>query len=323
MTWLYQSPQFLKHVTGAHPESPQRLSAIEQRLKASGLLPRCQTGLPRLATVEELARIHGRDYIQSVEDMVQAGGGRIEADTVVSPHSYETARLAAGTAIHAVDAVLSGENRTALCLIRPPGHHALADSAMGFCLFNNIAIAAEHARQRHQLDRILIIDWDVHHGNGTQDLFYRRSDVTFFSAHRFPFYPGTGSEAETGSGPGLGATFNLPLAADTPSQQYLQAFERMLQDAAKRCRPQLILLSAGFDAHQEDPIGGLGLNSEDFVALTRMVLGVAQEFAQGRLVSLLEGGYNVQRLAECVEVHLTELLSPLKNDGENSSSMPD
>ena len=178
---------------------------------------------------------------------------------------------------------------------------------MGFCLLNNVAVAAAHARAEHRLDRILIVDFDVHHGNGTQDVFYRDGQVYFFSSHRFPFYPGTGDEDETGAGPGLGAIFNLPVEFGTPRADFLKAFESVLSDAASRCRPQLVLLSAGFDAHREDPIGSLGLENDDFGKLSRLVCDVADAHSQGRLVSLLEGGYNVDRLAECVDLHAGEL----------------
>jgi acetoin utilization deacetylase AcuC-like enzyme len=309
MTILFRDPVFQRHVTGRHPEAPARLVAIDERLDERKLSARCRTGVIRAASLEEIARLHERDYIEKVRAFCEAGGGRIEADTVVSPASFEVALRAAGTALSAVDAVLTGDDRTALCLVRPPGHHALAARAMGFCLFNNIALAAEHALRVHDLERVLIVDWDVHHGNGTQDAFYHRGDVGFFSAHRFPFYPGTGRRDETGTGEGVGTKFNLPVAFGTPRREYLAQFETMLSDAAARTRPQLVLISAGFDAHALDPIGSLGLETEDFETLTRMVQAVAKEYCEGRLVSLLEGGYHVDALADCVALHLETLLS--------------
>lgn len=308
MTILFRDPLFQKHLTGQHPESPARLAEIDRRLNDRGLAARCTTGTIRRATREEIVRLHDGDYYDQVQAFAQNGGGRIEADTVVCPDSFEIALHAAGTALAAVDAVLMGADTSALCLARPPGHHALPDHAMGFCLFNNVALAAEHALRTHDLERVLIVDWDVHHGNGTQDVFYRRKDVTFFSAHRFPFYPGTGSADETGSGPGLGSTFNLPLSFGITRRQYLARFEQMLRDAAAKCRPQLILISAGFDAHRLDPIGSLGLETEDFRTLTTMLQGVATEYCSGRLVSLLEGGYDVEALADSVAIHLETLL---------------
>jgi acetoin utilization deacetylase AcuC-like enzyme len=204
--------------------------------------------------------------------------------------------------------VLAGEDRTALCLVRPPGHHALADRAMGFCLFNNIAVAARTAIDEHGLDRVLVVDWDVHHGNGTQDIFYTDDRVGFLSIHRWPFYPGTGAVDETGAGAGLGATRNLPIEFGTPRDAYREKFRHELEDFANRVKPQLVLISAGFDSHRDDPIGSLGLEVEDFADLTQCVLDVANVHAGGRVVSLLEGGYHPKRLAECVAEHLQGLL---------------
>jgi acetoin utilization deacetylase AcuC-like enzyme len=232
----------------------------------------------------------------------------MDSDTVVSPASFEVARLAAGAACDAVDRVLKGEDKTAFCLVRPPGHHALAERAMGFCLFNNVAVAAGVAQQEHEVDRVLIVDWDVHHGNATQDSFYADDRVGFFSIHRWPFYPGTGAADDTGTGDGLGATRNLPITFGTSRREYLDQFRRELEDFASRIRPQLVLVSAGFDSHREDPIGSLGLEVEDFDELTKIVRNIATVHAEGRVVSLLEGGYNPPVLAECVETHLRELL---------------
>jgi acetoin utilization deacetylase AcuC-like enzyme len=308
MTILFRDPLFQRHRTGQHPESPARLAAIDRRLDDRGLPARCRTGKLRLAAEDDLARLHAAAYIDHVRQFAEAGGGRIEADTVVSPESYDVARYAAGTLMAAVDSVLTGVDTNALCLVRPPGHHALADRAMGFCLFSNVAVAAEHALRTHDLERVLIVDWDVHHGNGTQDLFYDRDDVTFFSSHRYPFYPGTGAADETGVGRGLGHTFNLPVTFGTPRREFLVKFERMLHDAADRSQPQLVLISAGFDAHRRDPIGSLGLETEDFAVLTKLVLGVANEHCEGKLVSVLEGGYDVEALADSVSLHLEGLL---------------
>lgn len=308
MTILYRDPLFQKHLTGPHPESPARLAAIDRRLVQRGLAARCTPGEIRTATREEIVRLHDTEHYDRVRLFAQNGGGRVEADTVVCPDSFDVATYAAGTALGAVDAVLSGQDKTALCLVRPPGHHALPRGPMGFCLFNNVALAAEHALRVHDLERVLIVDWDVHHGNGTQDVFYNREDVTFFSAHRFPFYPGSGDDDETGTGRGLGYTFNLPLAFGGSRREYLMRFEQMLRDAAAKCRPQLVLISAGFDAHRLDPIGSLGLETEDFRALTEMLQGTANEYCGGRLVSLLEGGYDVEALADCVAIHLETLL---------------
>ncbi|MFM7055591.1 MAG: histone deacetylase, partial [Planctomycetota bacterium] len=294
--------------TGSHPECPERLRAIDRHLRASGLHERAVHCAVKSADEADVLAVHYEDYLRELREFAAAGGGRIEADTVLSRGSTDAAWLAAGTATEAVRRVLAGDDRTALCLVRPPGHHALAAAPMGFCLLGNVAVAARAAIRRFGLNRVLVIDWDVHHGNGTQDLFYEDSQVGFFSAHRFPFYPGTGRRQETGSGDGLGTTFNLPVEYGTSRQEFLKSFHAMLSTAADRMQPELVIVSAGFDAHAEDPVGSLGLETEDFTELTRMVLDVATAHAQGRVVSVLEGGYHVERLAECVGVHLQTLL---------------
>jgi acetoin utilization deacetylase AcuC-like enzyme len=305
---LYDDPLWEQHETGAHPECPQRLRSIRAALGEAGLTDRCRLVPPRPATIEELARVHGAQYIDLVRRAAAAGGGRLDPDTVVSPRSYEVARHAAGAAIDAVDRVLRGEAPRALCLIRPPGHHARPRHAMGFCLFNNVAVAAVHARAVHDLHRLLIVDWDVHHGNGTQEMFYTDGNVHYLSIHRYPFYPGTGAADETGADAGVGATINVPLRFGVSRREYRAAFTNALERAVTNCRPELILVSAGFDAHAEDPIGSLGLESEDFGELTRLVCDAAAQHCGGKLVSLLEGGYNLHRLGESVAVHLQELL---------------
>jgi acetoin utilization deacetylase AcuC-like enzyme len=309
MTLLFTDPVFLEHDTGQHPEKAERLRSITAKLKELKLDQACAPGKIAAASREQLQRVHSAEHVAQVERFCRNGGGRIEADTVCSPRSFEVAERAAGTACAAVDQVLHADtkHRRALCLIRPPGHHALAGEAMGFCLFNNVAVAARQAQVAHGLRRVLIVDWDVHHGNGTQDIFYEDGEIHFFSAHRSPFYPGTGDADETGKGKGLGAIFNLPVKFGTARREYLARFERMLLDAAKRCRPELVLISAGFDAHAQDPIGSLGLETEDFETLSKLVLGVAREHCGGKVVSLLEGGYNVNALADCVALHLSVL----------------
>jgi acetoin utilization deacetylase AcuC-like enzyme len=305
MALLYTDPIFLQHETGKHPESAERLREVTAHLNASKLPARFETGKIVPATIEQLARVHSAGHIERVREFAQDGGGRIEADTVVSRKSFDVALRAAGSACDAVDRVLKEEHGRACCLTRPPGHHALADDPMGFCLFNNAAVAARQAIHGHKLSRVLIVDWDVHHGNGTQDIFYDDAEIYFLSAHRFPFYPGSGTQEETGTGKGLGTIFNLPVEYGTARRQYLAEFEQLLNDCAKRCRPELVIISAGFDAHRLDPIGSLDLDTEDFATLTKLVLDVADEYSDGRCVSLLEGGYNVQALAESVEQHLT------------------
>jgi acetoin utilization deacetylase AcuC-like enzyme len=309
MTLLYASPLFQQHLTGAHPEHPRRLVAIDKHLAATGLGDRCRRHDWQPATDEQLGRVHEEPYLARVQHYAAAGGGLIEVDTVVSPRSHEVARLAAGAACDAVRRVVGGEDRTALCLVRPPGHHARPPDAMGFCLLNNVAVAARAAIDEHGCERVLIVDWDVHHGNGTQEMFWDDGRVGFLSIHRWPFYPGTGGADETGCGAGQGLIANVPVAFGTPRDEYHDRFERALADLAAKVRPDLVLVSAGFDAHREDPIGSLELDVEDFGRLTRSVLQVADAYAGGRLVSLLEGGYHPQRLAESVGVHLEALLN--------------
>lgn len=305
---LIVDPVFQEHDSGrGHPESPLRLETVYRRLETSPVTSRFTALDYQPASVADLALAHEEAYIASVERFCRELSGRIEADTHVGRRSFEVAAKAAGAAMAATDAVLSGEVPRALVLARPPGHHAVRNAAMGFCLFNNIAVAAAHALARHDLDRVLIVDWDVHHGNGTQDIFYSTERVGFFSSHRHPFYPGSGLEDETGSGSGIGTKFNLPLEFGTTRREFLTRFESKLQDALRKTQPQLILISAGFDAHQADPIGSLGLETEDFGVLTRMLVDAANATCGGRIVSLLEGGYNVERLADCVEIHMNGL----------------
>jgi acetoin utilization deacetylase AcuC-like enzyme len=309
MTHLYYDPRFLDHDTGSHPEQPERLRQIMAKLETSGIAAQCVRPTWPAVSRARLERVHEPAHIDHIAALAARGGGQADADTVISEKSYDVALLAAGAACDAIDRVLSGETKTALCLVRPPGHHALAERAMGFCLFNNIAIAACVARDEYDLDRVLIVDWDVHHGNGTQDAFYADGRVGFLSSHRWPFYPGTGDADETGTGDGLGATLNLPITYGTPRATYRERFAEALDNFAARIRPQLVLISAGFDSHRADPIGSLGLETVDFAELTKLVQGVAAIHAGGRIVSILEGGYNPPVLAECVETHLLGLMN--------------
>ena len=308
MTLLYHSPLFQTHKTGAHPEKPERLATIDRHLKQVGMYERVKSAEWKPVTAEQAQRIHTKEYIAQLTAYSEMGGGRIEADTVMSEESYSVAQQAAGAVCAAVGAVLKKEDLSAMCLVRPPGHHALEKGAMGFCLLNNVAIGAKCAIAEHQLDRVLIVDWDVHHGNGTQDVFYSDDQVSFFSMHRWPFYPGTGDKDETGSGRGLGFTRNVPVAFGTPRDKILAQFKKELEDFAAKTKPQLVIISAGFDAHIRDPIGSLELETEDFRTLTKIVQDIADVHSGGKIVSVLEGGYHPQRLAESVEVHLDELL---------------
>jgi len=311
MRLLYTSPVFLEHDTGRHPECRERLTSVIDRLSDSEVWKSLEQPSWEAATELDLARLHSPEYVAAVREIAERGGGQIEADTFVSRRSYEVARMAAGSAIDAVRQVmLRGSNARAVCLLRPPGHHALPAGGMGFCLFNHVALAARYAVKTLGLSRILIVDWDVHHGNGTQDAFYADPQVAFLSIHRSPFYPGTGAADETGIGPGIGTTLNVPLPFRTSRQEYQESFRAALERIADRIRPELVLLSAGFDAHRLDPIGSLGLETEDYDWLTQDVIEVAQTHAHGRLVSVLEGGYNVAVLPDCLQQYLLAMAAP-------------
>lgn len=310
MTLMYTDDIFLTHKTGQHPECPARLEAIHRRLMNSDVSSRLNRVPVVKADDSDILLVHSEGHLAKLREWAKAGGGRVEVDTVMSPESADVAWMAAGCAVDAVKRVLAAEETTAMCLVRPPGHHAVPDGPMGFCLLGNAAIAARTAIRRFGLSRVLIVDWDVHHGNGTQDVFYEDEQVGFFSSHRFPFYPGTGREGETGRGKGLGTTFNLPLEFGVSRKRFLEEFTAVLATAADRIRPELVIISAGFDAHAEDPVGNLGLETEDYEVLTRAVMDVAKTHSNGRIVSILEGGYNCERLAECVELHLRTLSQP-------------
>lgn len=308
MTLLHYDPLFLEHDTGRHPENAGRLRPLIKHLDASGLSARCERVAWEPVSIERLCRVHTSQHVDAVKAFAQRGGGQIEVDTVVSPKSYDVALMAAGAVCDAVTRVVRGHQQRALCLVRPPGHHALADNPMGFCLFNNVATGARLAIDEFELQRVLIVDWDVHHGNGTQAIFWKNSQVGFFSAHRYPFYPGTGASDETGAGEGLGTTYNLPIKFGISREDYVAGVGAQLERFADKIKPQLIIISAGFDSHGSDLIGSLGLESEDFVPLTQLVLDIANTHAEGRVVSVLEGGYNPSALTECVAVHLEKLL---------------
>ena len=308
MTLFYYDPLMVEHETGQHPERPVRVSMVARHVAKTGLDASLTRPVWQPVSLARLARVHTASYIDQVERFADAGGGRIEEDTQCSRRSYEVARLAAGAVCDAIERVVKGEDRRAFCLVRPPGHHALETSAMGFCLFNNIAVGARLALTELDLNRVLIVDWDVHHGNGTQDSFWDEERVGFLSIHRWPFYPGTGRSDETGTGPALGTKLNLPIEFGTARQDYLAVFRRGLESLAAKIRPELVLLSAGFDAHRDDPIGSLELETEDFLPLTQMILDVADTYAGGKLVSVLEGGYNLAALVDSVEVHLQTIV---------------
>lgn len=307
MTLLYYDAVFLQHDTGDHPESADRILPTVRHLNLLSMgEPRVRHTWTPIAQ-KQLRRVHGGRYVNSVKSFAEQGGGDIERDTAVGQQSYEVALMAAGCVCDAVERVVQGEDKHAFCLVRPPGHHALPSAAMGFCLFNNVALGARLAIDELGIERVLIVDWDVHHGNGTQAIFWEDAQVGYFSIHRWPFYPGTGDSDERGGGQGLGSTLNLPVKFGTARHDYLSQFDSELQQFAGQFKPGLVMISAGFDSHRADPVGSLGLESEDFGPLTEAVLAVADSHAGGKVVSVLEGGYNPQALRESVEVHLDSM----------------
>ena len=303
---LLRSPRFLGHDTGDHPENPGRLVAVETELTHQELL----TGRPCVAfeeaSIEAIERVHDPRYVATIASIAERGGAWLDTDTMVGPGSFVIARLAAGAGIAGVDAVLDGRARSAFALTRPPGHHATRHRGMGFCLFNSIAIAAAHALTRG-LTRVAIVDWDVHHGNGTQEAFYTSDQVLFASVHQWPSYPGTGAATERGSGRGKGYTLNAPLAAGADDAGYEEIFTGRILPAVRDFEPELILVSAGYDAHGSDPLGGMRLTESGFAALARLVRDVAETHCAGRLVLLLEGGYDPIALGRCVAATLNVL----------------
>lgn len=312
MTLLLRDPIFLQHDTGpGHPERPDRFRVATAVLDSSGLAARCNPVTWSAARPSDISRVHQGGYLDQIARVCEQGGGFLDEDTPVCPKSHEIALYASGALLAAVDGVMgSGSaHKSAFCLIRPPGHHSTPNQPMGFCLYNHIAVAARHAQVVHGIQRILIVDWDVHHGNGTQDIFYEDPMVYFLSIHRHGqgFYPGTGSAGETGTGDGLGATRNVALERGTTRKQYIEAFESALEVAASH-RPELVLLSAGFDACRGDPVGDLGLEPEDYASMTRSLMDLANAECGGRLVSMLEGGYHLGQLAESVRYHVGELV---------------
>ena len=292
-------PIFLEHDRPDHPESAERLRAIWAELDAGGLTP-LLTPLPAGdAPLELLQSVHTEEYRRRLEQFAGRGGGDLDADTYVGRQSYAAARRAAGAAIAAVDAVLDGVVANAFALLRPPGHHARPARGMGFCLFNNVAIAARAARQRG-LRRVLIVDFDVHHGNGTQEIFLEEDEVLFFSTHQYPYYPGTGHWREIGAGRGEGFTVNVPLAPGVGDTGFGAIWEALLGPVARRYRPELILVSAGYDAHWDDPLAALNLSLAGYAALCRGLRDLADELCAGRLVFCLEGGYHLGVLSHAV-----------------------
>ena len=310
-TGLVYDPRYLGHDMGAgHPESPNRLRAIMQQLEQSGTAVRLTMIAPREAEDEWITQIHRPAYLSMLKANAPTSGRlSLDSDTLMSSGSLTAAYLAAGGALAAVDAIMNKQVEHAFCAVRPPGHHAEAGRAMGFCLFNNVAIAARYVQKKYGLTRVLIVDWDVHHGNGTQHSFEDDPSVLFFSTHQFPHYPGTGRESERGRGAGEGFTINVPMEAGEGDEEYRTVFQKSLVPTADAFKPEFVIISAGFDAHKDDPLASMGLTEEGYADLTGIVAGIAKRHAGGRILSSLEGGYNLTALAASVDRHIQALLA--------------
>ena len=287
-----------------HPERPDRIRAVQQALEADRFNSLEHREAPR-ATVDQIARVHDRDYVTKLLDAVpDEGRVQIDPDTAMCPESGEAALRASGAIVAAIDAIAAGETNSAFCAVRPPGHHAEPSRGMGFCLFNNVAIGVEHARKAHNMERVAVVDFDVHHGNGTQAAFWSEPNVLFASSHQYPFYPGTGAEDETG----VGNVFNVPLADGAGSVLFRRGMERVVLPALEEFDPDLIVVSAGFDGHARDPLANIRLEERDFEWITGKLVDIACEFCDGQIVSSLEGGYDLDSLSSSVTAHLSALM---------------
>jgi acetoin utilization deacetylase AcuC-like enzyme len=300
---FYYDPLHIQHDVGPHPERPDRVEAVITQLRARAALDGLQLLQPRSAGQSEIELVHPPFHVDRIRRLAESGGGAIDPDTAVAPGSFEAAAHAAGGLLAGVDAIAAGTASSAFCLVRPPGHHATADRAMGFCLFNNVAIAAAYARERYGLERMAIVDFDVHHGNGTQEIFWNDQNLLYLSAHQYPFYPGSGHWSEVGGPDAEGATVNVPVEVGTGDREYLRIFDRLFLPAIERFRPQLMIVSAGYDAHAGDPLAGLELSTE---AYREIVLRLAA-VSNGRMLAALEGGYDLNDLSDSVEVSLAAL----------------
>ncbi len=325
-TALVSDRRYMLHIAGrVHPERPERVEAMiemAESLDRAGLIPLT----PRPATVAELELCHRPDYVQTVERTATMKRFDFDPDTHTSPATWRVAALAAGGALTAIEAVVGGAAENAFAIVRPPGHHALPGRAMGFCFFNNVAIAARALIERHGLKRVLIVDWDVHHGNGTQALFYESADVMYMSTHQYPFYPGTGGFEETGAGAGLGYTVNAPMPATFGDDEYLRIFDGLLIPIARRFNPEFVLVSAGFDCHYRDPLGGMRVTEAGFLAMTRRLKRLAAECCTGRMALVLEGGYDLHALADSGRAVIEELGraadEPIANPADGVRAIP-
>lgn len=299
---VIQDPRYLQHLTGPlHPERPERLKAIQKMLQESGLENKCVKREPREASEDEIARVHTKELIEQVKNTSHRTSTDLDGDTHASEHSWEAAKLAVGGLLVALDDLLEGKLDEAFAFPRPPGHHAERDHAMGFCLFNNVAIAAEVALQKKGLKKVLILDFDVHHGNGTQHIFESRSDVFYISTHQYPFYPGTGASSEKGKGRGEGYTLNIPLGAGSHDEIYHHKFSELIEPAVIQYKPDLLIVSAGFDAHKKDPLGGMEVTKFGFKAMAESIGKMKKACGNIPVLYALEGGYDLEGLSESVK----------------------
>jgi len=325
-TGYVYDPLYLKHDWPGHPENAGRLEAIIQRLEVEGMLQRLVHIPAQPATEEQMARVHFQPYLASLRRIAERGGGYLDPDTYVAPASWEAVRLAAGGLIALVEAVLDGRVENGFALVRPPGHHARPNRGMGFCLVNNVAIATCAALEERGVKRVLIVDFDVHHGNGTQEVFEEEEGVCYFSTHLYPFYPGTGHWQEKGRGPGEGTVINVPLPVRVGDTGYGRIFAEVLAPLARRYQPELILASAGYDGHWRDLLALMGLSVAGFALITRTLKELAEEWCSGHLVFALEGGYDRQVLAQSVLTTFALLLGddpPLDPIGPSPYPEPD
>jgi acetoin utilization deacetylase AcuC-like enzyme len=309
-TAFVHHPLALKHDTGiGHPETAQRYEAVMAAIKSDeSIWSELLEIVPEKASQGLIQAAHSKEHFKRVAGAFEHGVEFLDADTVISMQSCDAALFAAGGVCRAVDAIMVGEAGNAFVAARPPGHHATAESAMGFCLFNNVAVGARYAQNRYkEIERVAIVDWDVHHGNGTQGIFFDDPSVHFFSIHQYPWYPGSGSRGEIGFGRGKGYTMNVPVKANTKASDQKRMFEAAIEDIASNFMPDLIMISAGFDSHLTDPLGQLRLENADFESMTRTITSWADQVCGGRVVSVLEGGYNLQTLGNTVRAHVTAL----------------
>ncbi len=309
-TAIVHHPIYKQHDTGpGHPETASRYEVVIGAIQSDEKLWKELFQIkPDPAAKGLIQAAHTPQHFKFVENAFESGYDRLDMDTVISMKSFDVATYAAGGACAGVDAVNFGEADNAFVAVRPPGHHATAEKAMGFCIFNNVAIAARYAQNKYkEVDRVAIIDWDVHHGNGTQGIFYDDPSVFFFSMHQYPWYPGTGSRGETGFGRGLGTTLNVPVKANTPAAEQRRMFEAALEEISRSFKPDMLFISAGFDAHLTDPLGQLRLEDRDYIDMTRTVRQWANDVCRDRIVSCLEGGYNLETLGETVKSHVSAL----------------